>query len=57
MDRDREKFQHARFLETARALGCDEDKASFDEKLRVIARHKPKAARSATKVDGERGDG
>jgi hypothetical protein len=26
--------QHARFIETARALGCDEDEAAFDEKLR-----------------------
>ena len=28
--------QHARFLETARALGCDEDEAAFDEKLKGI---------------------
>ena len=35
------KSQHARFLETARALGCDEDEAAFDEKLKGIA--KPKA--------------
>ena len=35
--------QHARFIETARALGCDESEAAFDEKLKVIARHKPKA--------------
>ncbi len=34
--------QHARFIETARALGCDESEAAFDEKLKVIARHKPK---------------
>ncbi len=34
--------QHARFVETARALGCDEDEAAFDEKLKVIARQKPK---------------
>lgn len=34
--------QHDRFMETARALGCDEDPAAFDEKLKVIARHKPK---------------
>lgn len=33
--------QVARFVETARALGCDEDEAAFDEKLKVIARHKP----------------
>ncbi len=31
------KLQVARFLETARALGCDEDEAAFDEKLRGIA--------------------
>ncbi len=31
-----------RFKETARQLGCDEDEATFDEKLKVIARHKPK---------------
>lgn len=36
--------QSARFIETARALGCDEDEAAFDEKLKVIARHKPKPA-------------
>lgn len=35
--------QHACFIETARALGCDESEAAFDEKLKVIARHKPKA--------------
>ena len=28
--------QHARFLETARALECDEDEAAFDEKLKGI---------------------
>lgn len=27
-----------RFKETARALGCDESEAAFDEKLRLIAR-------------------
>lgn len=28
--------QHARFLETARALKCDEDEAAFDEKLKAV---------------------
>ncbi len=28
--------QHARFLETARALGCDEDEAAFDKKLKAV---------------------
>lgn len=32
--------QIERFKETARALGCDEDEAAFDEKLKVIARHR-----------------
>lgn len=36
------KAQHVRFLETARALGCDESEAAFDEKLKAIARQKPK---------------
>ncbi len=37
--------QHARFLETARALGCDENEAAFDEKLKVIAKQKPPPAK------------
>lgn len=28
--------QHARFLQTARALACDEDEAAFDEKLKAV---------------------
>lgn len=36
------KSQSARFMETARALGCDEDEAAFKAKLAVIARQKPK---------------
>ena len=35
--------QHARFLETARALGCDEDEAAFDEKLKAVVGPKVKA--------------
>jgi len=34
-------------LETARALGCDEDEAAFDEKLKQIAKQKPKPAPDA----------
>lgn len=30
------------FVEAARELGCDEDEASFREKLAKIARQKPK---------------
>lgn len=29
--------QHKRFIETARELGCDEDKERFEEKLKQIA--------------------
>lgn len=35
--------QSDRFIETARALGADEDGAAFRTKLAVIARQKPKA--------------
>ena len=35
--------QHDRFIETARAIGADEDEATFKAKLAVIARHKPDA--------------
>ena len=38
---DTPKTQYDRFIETARALGCDEDEAAFDEKLKVIARRRP----------------
>lgn len=49
MDRKRDSAdpdsagQLERFKEAARALGCDEDEAAFDEKLKAIARRKPKA--------------
>jgi hypothetical protein len=36
-----EKQQSERFIEIARELGCDEDEAAFDEKLRRIAKAKP----------------
>jgi hypothetical protein len=36
------KTKRDRFIETARALGADEDKATFKAKLAVIARHKPR---------------
>jgi hypothetical protein len=55
--------QHERFIETARAVGCDEDEAAFRDKLRLIARQKPKAEPKspprddgATKRRGTRGD-
>jgi hypothetical protein len=33
--------QSGRFIEAARELGCDEDRAHFDEILKKVARHKP----------------
>jgi len=33
--------QHARFVETARELGCDESEEAFDEKLKAIAKPNP----------------
>jgi hypothetical protein len=37
-----ERSQSERFKEAARALGCDEDEAAFDAKLKVLAKQKPK---------------
>src|ERR1700730_12427040 len=39
-----QKPQRERFIETARELGCDEDEAAFDEKLKRIATAKLKPA-------------
>jgi hypothetical protein len=36
-----DQTQFERFVETARALGCDEDKERFEEQLGKIAAHKP----------------
>ena len=36
-----EKCQRDRFIETARAVGANEDEAAFKAKLAVIARQKP----------------
>lgn len=44
--------QHARFIETARSLGCDEDEGAFDEKLKAIARQRPSQKDEATKPTG-----
>ena len=45
---DATRQQFDRFIETARALGCDEDEAAFDEKLKVIVRQKPKSEAKKT---------
>ncbi len=34
--------QRQAFIDAARELGCDEDETAFRDKLRVIARQKPK---------------
>jgi hypothetical protein len=47
------KSQRDRFIETARAIGCDEDEAAFKAKLAVIARQKPKGELKATKVNSD----
>ncbi len=39
--------QHRAFVETARALGCDEDEAAFDEKLKKLVPPKTKPAPGA----------
>ncbi|MCU4162213.1 hypothetical protein AiwAL_19390 [Acidiphilium sp. AL] len=36
------KTQTDRFKEAARELGCDEDEAAFDDKLRALAKPKPR---------------
>ncbi len=48
---DKEQAQLERFKEAARQLGCDEDEAAFDEKLKVIARQKPKTPASEKDAD------
>ena len=36
--------QKAKFIEKARELGCDEDEAAFEKRLRKIAKAEPKAS-------------
>ena len=38
---DDTQAQHARFVETVRALGCDESEEAFDEKLKAVVGPKP----------------
>jgi len=48
-----EKPQIERFREAARELGCDNDEAAFDDKLRQIMRAKPAPKSGAAKRRGE----
>jgi hypothetical protein len=53
-----DKPQSERFIETARELGCDEDEAAFEEKLRRIATAKlprnPKPPYDTTKEQSKK---
>jgi len=37
----KKKSQSQRFIEKARALGCDENEAAFDKALKRVTTHKP----------------
>ena len=50
------RSQHERFVETARVLGCDEDEAAFDVKLRVLARPKLPNAKKQVAKTGNKGN-
>ncbi|HVB15634.1 MAG TPA: hypothetical protein VNF04_03805 [Stellaceae bacterium] len=50
---DNKQSQIDRFIETARALGADENEAAFKAKLAVIARQKPKAESTPAKPKKE----
>jgi len=41
VDKKKRSPQSQRFIEAARELGCDDDPAHFEEKLKKITRHKP----------------
>lgn len=47
--------QSRSFIQAARAIGCDEDPAHFDEILKKVARHKPPPdARNPEKASNKR---
>lgn len=41
MTKKGEAKQPTKFREAARELGCDEDEAAFDEKLKRLGKHPP----------------
>ncbi|MFD1623917.1 hypothetical protein [Azospirillum griseum] len=45
--------QHQKFMDAARELGCDEDEAAFEDKLRRIAKVKPKPEADTKAEDDE----
>jgi hypothetical protein len=46
--------QSRAFTDAARALGCDEDPAHFDEALKKVARHKPVEKKPEEPSDGKK---
>ena len=53
MTADEKGAQLERFQETARQLGCDEDEAAFDEKLKMIGRQKHKDGVKPAREDSD----
>ena len=51
-----ESTQVERFKEAARALGCDDDEAAFDAKLKRIAGQRPAGAKDQIAKPGDKGD-
>ena len=45
------RSQSQRFIDKARELGCDEDEAAFDERLRKIAKATPPVPRKDIKPE------
>jgi hypothetical protein len=53
-----QKNQYARFVEVARELGCEEDEAAFEKRLRKIAKAPPpKPAKKKPRQTGGTGRG
>jgi hypothetical protein len=44
---NKQMSQSDKFKEAARQLECDEDEAHFEERLRKVAKHKPKDEKPA----------
>ena len=46
MPKPKDETQRAKFEEAARQLGCDEDEAAFEERLRRIGNAKPNTGKT-----------
>jgi hypothetical protein len=53
-DKDKNGDQINRFIDTARALGCDEDKEHFEAALGKIAAHKPAKLKTKKRRQADR---